>query len=288
MVIQHYLALCKLRVVGLMLLCALVGMILATQHTWHWQLVLCGLVGIGLACAAGAALNHVIDRHIDAGMARTMKRPLPQYQLSTHQALGFAVLLATLSFGILTTYVNTTAALWTLSALLGYGVIYTAFLKHLTPQNIVIGGLSGALPPLLGWTCIQPTLSATPWLLVLIIYVWTPPHFWALSIAKLDEYRDSQLPMLPVTHGVTYTKQCIIGYTWWLVASTLLAFAIGLFHWPYLIASQVINIRFLQWVYRLKKTESKTTAMQTFRYSIVYLMWLFLIMLADHLWALHA
>lgn len=282
MILTKYLNLCKLKVVALMLLCSTVGMILATPNIPNIELMLWGNLGIGLASASGAAINHVIDRKIDKKMARTNSRPLPTYQLSTLQAISFAIIIGTLGLLALFAKVNSTAALLTMSALFGYGLIYTALLKRITPQNIVIGGLSGALPPLLGWVCINPNLSAEPWLLVLIIFVWTPPHFWALAIAKIDEYKQTKLPMLPITHGVEYTKIQIALYASLLIAATALPYAINMFGWIYLLGSQLLNFRFCQLCYRLYLHQDTKLAMQVFIFSIYYLMLLFIIMLFDH------
>ena len=280
--VQPYLDLCKLKVVALMLLCAWVGMLLATPDVPSIQLMALGSLGIGLASASGAALNHVIDRHIDARMQRTQTRPLPQHKLSAPHALLFAISLGIMGIGLLASTVNLTAAGWTLATLLGYGLVYTALLKRLTPQNIVIGGLSGALPPLLGWACINPNLGSEPWLLVLIIFAWTPPHFWALAIAKIKDYEKSQLPMLPITHGIQYTKLNIILYTWLLVAATGLPFAIGMLGLPYLIGSQLLNLKFIHWTWRLYRSPHPHIAHQTFIFSIKYLIALFALMLIDH------
>ena len=280
--ISTYLDLCKIKVVALMILCAWVGMLLAHDQLPAISIVIFGSLGIALASASGAALNHVIDRHIDARMQRTQQRPLPQHHISVKNALLFAVILGSIGLSILWFYVNSTAAAWTLATLLGYGLIYTALLKRITSQNIVIGGLSGALPPLLGWVCVEPHLTAEPWLLVLIIFAWTPPHFWALAIAKIKDYEKSQLPMLPVTHGVAYTKLNIILYTWLLVAATGLPFAIGMLGVPYLVASQLLNLRFIYWTYQLYRSQSPHIAYQTFIFSIKYLFALFVLMLIDH------
>ena len=279
---HRYLDLCKLRVVALMLLCALVGMILANKQSINWFVASLGLLGIACCSSAGAAFNHIIDRHIDKKMQRTSNRPLPKQDISVEQATYFATSLGLVGFFILWIWVNHTAALITLLTMLGYGIFYTGVLKRITPQNIVIGGFTGALPPLLGWSCIDPNISAEPWLLVLIIYVWTPPQFWALSIAKIDDYKKSQLPMLPITHGVEYTKLNISFYAWLLVSATLLPVCINMFGWFYLLVVIVLNIRFLIQVNRLK--QKNQAAYAVFIDSIWYLMILFLAMIIDHLW----
>lgn len=284
---NKYLKLCKLKVVALMLLCSSVGMFLASTSLPSIKLFFLGNLGIGLTSAAGAAFNHIIDRKLDEKMLRTKNRPIPQYDIAVSAALIFAFIIAVLGFLILYFFANPVAAFWSLAALFGYSVIYTAMLKHITSQNIVIGGLSGALPPLLGWVCINPVADARAWLLVLIIYVWTPPHFWALAIAKIDDYKAAGLPMLPITHGVEYTKINITLYAILLLLATSLPYAINMFSLLYLLLSFILNFRFIQLCLNLKKCPQSSNAMQVFSFSIQYLLLLFTIMLIDHIFIMN-
>lgn len=284
---NKFLKLCKLKVVTLMLLCSSVGMFLASYNLPSIKIFILGNLGIGLTSAAGAAFNHIIDRKIDEKMLRTKNRPIPKYDITVPSALLFAYVMATIGFAILYFFINPTAAFWSLAALFGYSVIYTAILKHMTSQNIVIGGLSGALPPLLGWVCVNPVADAKAWLLVLIIYVWTPPHFWALAIAKIDDYKESGLPMLPITHGVEYTKINITLYSILLLLATSLPYAINMFSLLYLVASFILNFRFIQLCIKLKKCKQPSSAMKVFLFSIKYLMLLFLVMLIDHIFIMN-
>ena len=275
---QAYLTLCKPKVVLLMLLSALVGMLLAAP-TPNWIIILKGLTGIGLMASAGAALNHIFDRQYDRRMHRTKKRPLPQQTLSTTQAVLWAILLMTTGFSLLF-HLRPEAAFWTLGTMLGYAWIYTCILKHQTPQNIVIGGLSGALPPLLGWVTITGQPSPTAWLLVLIIFAWTPPHFWALALAKKEEYAKTNIPMLPITHGTPYTLTLIWYYSILTVIATLLPYLTTAFGTIYLLGLIPLNGRWLYVAWQVKQ-ESRPP-MPLFVYSITYLMLLFILMLIDH------
>lgn len=279
---RAYYELCKPRVVALMLITTLVGMLLATPGMVPWPILLFGNAGIGLTAAAGAVINHLVDRHIDAIMRRTQGRPMPTGKVSLRIAICFAILLATTGLGLLIIFVNLLTAVLTLFSLVGYALIYTVFLKRATPQNIVIGGLAGAMPPLLGWTAVTGHLDYGGLLLVLIIFVWTPPHFWALAIYRVEEYAKAQIPMLPVTHGIAFTKLNILLYTCLLVAITLLPFAVGMSGVVYLVGALLLGGGFLYWAIRLKYTDNPKVAMQTFSYSIIYLMVLFIVLLVDH------
>jgi protoheme IX farnesyltransferase len=279
---RSYYELTKPRVVALILFTALVGMLMATPGPVPWQPLLFGLLGIGLAAAAGAALNHVVDQNIDARMRRTRDRPLPTGRLDTPHALAFALLLSAVSVVTLTTLVNTVTAVLTFAAFLGYGVVYTVWLKRRTPQNIVWGGLAGAMPPLLGWTTVTGEVHVHALLLVLLIFVWTPPHFWALAIKRRDEYARAGVPMLPVTHGVAFTKQQVLLYTLMLAVVSLMPFRAGMSGLLYLVGAVVLGAGFCYRAVRLLRSEDDTEAMRTFGYSILYLTLLFALLLADH------
>ncbi|ASQ45232.1 heme o synthase [Legionella clemsonensis] len=279
---RDYMELCKPRVVALMLLTVIVGMYLASPG---W-ISLCTLITalLGIACCAGsaAAINHLVDKRIDAIMARTSKRPVAQGRVSVKQALYFAFLLGTLGLIILTVFVNSLTAMLTFVTLIGYAGIYTGYLKRATPQNIVIGGLAGAAPPLLGWTAVTNQLDPQALLLVLIIFTWTPPHFWALAIYRFEEYKNAEIPMLPVTHGVAFTKLNVLLYTILLLIVSILPFIVGMSSWLYLAGALLLGLRFLYWAIVLLRTEKAVIAMRTFRFSIVYLMMLFVFLLIDH------
>ncbi|HLV16225.1 MAG TPA: heme o synthase [Pseudomonas sp.] len=279
---RDYLELTKPRVVLLMLITSLVGMFLATRAGVPWTVLLFGNLGIGLCAGAAATVNHVVDRHIDALMARTRRRPVTSGRVSPRAALGFALLLALVGQALLLTFTNALTAWLTLASLVGYAAIYTGFLKRATPQNIVIGGLAGAAPPLLGWVAVSGHLSAEPLLLVLIIFAWTPPHFWALAIHRRDEYARADIPMLPVTHGERYTKVHILLYTLILLAVSLLPFAIRMSGVPYLVCALLLGGRFLYWAWVLYRDSRPRAAIDTFRYSIAYLFLLFIALLVDH------
>ncbi|WKE65841.1 heme o synthase [Gallaecimonas kandeliae] len=279
---RDYLELTKPRVVALLLLTALVGMVLASPGWPPLWTVLNGLCGIGLVSAAAAAINHVLDQRIDLKMARTYMRPVARGRVSTTRALAFAALLAVLGLAQLALLVNPLTALLTFLAMLGYAVLYTVFLKRATPQNIVIGGLAGAAPPLLGWTAVTGSLHGDAWLLVMIIFTWTPPHFWALAIARRADYQRAGIPMLPVTHGVDFTKTCILLYTVLLLAVLLLPYLTGLAGLLYLAGALVLGTWFLWHAALLKWRDREGQAMRTFRVSIWQLMLLFLLLLIDH------
>lgn len=279
---RDYLELCKPRVVLLMLLTVVVGMYLATPGWVSLSLIAYSLVGIGFCAGSAAAINHLVDRHIDSIMARTKKRPVAHGRVSVMQALWFAIIMAVIGLFILAVYVNKLTALLTFITIIGYAGVYTGYLKRATSQNIVIGGLAGAAPPLLGWTAVTNQLDPQALLLVLIIFTWTPPHFWALAIYRFEEYKNAQIPMLPVTHGIAYTKLNIYLYTILLLVVSVLPFVVGMSGWLYLLGALALGARFLYWVHKLYKTDKPVVAMQTFRFSIVYLMLLFVFLLVDH------
>ena len=279
---RDYVELTKPRVVVLMLITALVGMFLATRAGVPWTVLLFGNLGIGLCAGAAAAVNHVVDRRIDGLMARTHKRPLADGRIAPMAALAFALLLAVLGMSVLLVFTNALTAWLTLASLLGYAVLYTGFLKRATPQNIVIGGLAGAAPPLLGWVAVTGQITAEPLLLVLIIFAWTPPHFWALAIHRKEEYAKAAIPMLPVTHGEAYTKLHILLYTWVLLAASLLPFAIHMSGLLYLACALLLGLGFVRWAWVLYRGTRPHAAIKTFKYSIGYLFALFIALLVDH------
>jgi protoheme IX farnesyltransferase len=279
---SDYFELCKPRVVMLMILTAMVGMCLAPAVSFPYGPMVWGNLGIALVASAAAALNHVADQHIDKLMRRTEHRPLVQGKVTTLNCLIFATILCVVGMFILIFFINTLTALLTFLSLIGYAVCYTLYLKHATPQNIVIGGIAGAAPPLLGWTAVTGSLSAQPLLLVLIIYVWTPPHFWALAIYRLEDYAKANVPMLPHTHGVAYTKLNIVIYTVLLMCATALPYAISMSGTIYFVGVMIINTMFLYHALKLYFTDDREQAMRTFRFSIHYLGVLFLLLLIDH------
>ncbi|MWK60144.1 protoheme IX farnesyltransferase [Pseudomonas otitidis] len=279
---RDYLELTKPKVVLLMIITSLVGMFLATRAGVAWEVLVFGNLGIALCAGAAAAVNHVVDRRIDAIMARTLKRPVVSGRVSPLAALAFALLLAVAGLALLLRFTNELAAWLTLASLLGYAVLYTGFLKRATPQNIVIGGRAGAAPPLLGWVAVTGHVSAEPLLLVLIIFAWTPPHFWALAIHRKAEYAKADIPMLPVTHGEHYTKVHIVLYTLVMFAVSLLPYAIHMSGLLYLACAVLLGGRFLQWAWRLYRDSRPHAAIGTFKYSIAYLFLLFIALLLDH------
>ncbi|GAA0556166.1 heme o synthase [Halomonas salifodinae] len=279
---RDLLTLCKPRVVLVMLVCALVGMALATPALPPPLAVFHGLVGIGLAAGGAAAYNHVLDRKLDALMARTARRPLATRRLPTPLALAWATLLSVAGIGLLLWQVNALTAWLTLASLIGYALIYTAFLKRATPQNIVIGGVAGAAPPLLGWTAITGSLGPEPLLLMLIIFAWTPPHFWALAIHKRDEYARAGVPMLPVTHGEAFTRLQVWLYGWLTVVVTLLPFVIGMSGAVYLVGVMVLNLRFMMWNFRVWRGQDPRAPLAAFWFSIRYILGVFGVLLLDH------
>ena len=279
---QDYLTLCKPKVVSLIVFTAVVGMFLATPSMVPWDVLIYGTIGIGLAASSAATINHVIDYRIDSIMARTMRRPLPEGRISVVNAIIFAWFLGTISMGILAFLVNTLTAGLTALSLIGYGFIYSMFLKRATPQNIVIGGAAGAAPPVLGWTAVTGTLDPNSLLLFLIIFVWTPPHFWALAIYRRDDYAAADIPMLPVTHGVEFTRLQILLYTILLFVVTLLPYLVGLSGLFYLVGAVLLGAGFLYYAILMRFNHDDRLAMRTFSYSIIYLMLLFAFLLIDH------
>jgi protoheme IX farnesyltransferase len=279
---HDYYELCKPKVVLLMLLTSVIGMFMATPGMVPWQVLLFGNLGIALCAGSAAAVNHLVDRRIDLVMARTHNRPIAQGRVDTLHAVLFALVLGVLGMGILITQINQLTAWLTLASLLGYAVVYTLWLKRATPQNIVIGGLAGAAPPLLGWTAVTNDIHGHGLLLVLIIFAWTPPHFWALAIHRRDDYAKADIPMLPVTHGIRYTKLHTLLYTLILFAVTLMPYASRMSGPLYLLGAVVLGLGFIYWSIVMIIGKNPNAPMQTFRYSIVYLMALFVIMLLDH------
>jgi len=286
--LAQYWAVTKPRIVALIVFTAVIGMLLAVPPgaPWPWGRMLAASVGIWLAAASAAAINHLLDARIDRLMARTAERPLATGALRPLQVLVFALLLALASMAILLHWVNALCAVLTFAGLIGYAVIYTGFLKRATPQNIVIGGLAGAVPPLLGWAAVTGMQGEWDWahalLLVLIIFVWTPPHFWALAIFRREDYARALVPMLPVTHGVTYTRWQILLYTVLLVVASVLPWVAHMSGLFYLGGALVLGAVFLWHAWRLLDPPDEFFAMRTFRYSIVYLMALFAFLLLDH------
>jgi heme o synthase len=279
---RDLLTLCKPRVVAVMLVCALVGMALARPVLPSLALVVYGLVGIGLAASGAAAFNHVVDRRLDALMVRTSRRPLASRRMPSSVALAWATLLSLSGVGLLLWQVNALTAWLTLGSLIGYALVYTAFLKHATPQNIVIGGVAGAAPPLLGWTAVTGQLGPEPLLLMLIIFAWTPPHFWALALHKREEYARAGVPMLPVTHGEAFTRLQVWLYGWLTVAVTLMPFAIGMSGAVYLVGVMALNVRFMVWNWKVWRGQDPRAPLAAFWFSIRYILALFGILLLDH------
>ncbi|MDG2348212.1 MAG: heme o synthase [Gammaproteobacteria bacterium] len=277
---KECLVLCKFRVVALMLLSAAVAMLL-TDHS-HPITMIQALFGIGCVAASGGVFNQLVETPIDQKMQRTKKRPLLTKSVSFNEAWGLAIGLMVLGTLVLYFMVNTLTALICLAGMIGYAWVYTCHLKHLTPQNIVVGGLNGALPPLLGWTAVTNEVTAQAWCLVLIIYTWTPPHFWALAVCRQKDYANAKIPMLPVTHGKEFTYIQIILYSILMVLSTVLPVLIGLSGLVYSIAMLYLNSWFMYLAYKLYKSHSDAVAMQLFKYSIAYLAWLYIAMLVDH------
>jgi protoheme IX farnesyltransferase len=279
---SDYLELCKPRVVLLMLLCAAAGMYLATPGLVPLGVLIPAIVGIALVAGSAAAVNHIADAGIDARMARTQNRPVATGRVSSTHGLLFAAATGISGFALLYGWVNPLTAWLNLASWVGYGIVYTLFLKRATPQNIVIGGLFGAAPPLFGWTAVTNSIEPGGLLLVLIIFAWTPPHFWALALDRIEEYRKVDVPMLPVTHGERYTRWHIFFYTVMLFAISLLPFAIGMSGVVYLAGATVLGGGFLYWAVVLLIGRNPRAPIQTFRYSIIYLMVLFLVLLLDH------
>ena len=283
---RAYVELTKPRVVSLMMFTVLVGMLLSTHALIPWRIWLFAPLGIALVAGSAAAINHLVDRRIDAVMARTRRRPLPTGALDAMQVLGFAAVLGAAGMAVLVLFTNVLCAVLTFASLVGYAVVYSMLLKHATPHNIVIGGAAGAAPPLLGWVAVTGHVDPGALVLFLIIFVWTPPHFWALAIHRRDDYARADVPMLPVTHGVAFTAGRILSYTVLLVLVTLVPFAIGMSGWLYLAGALPLGARFLWFAWKLRR--DTRLAMPAFRWSIVYLFALFAVLLADHYVALNA
>jgi len=279
---RDYWALTKPRVVALIMLTALVGTLLAAPGIPPLDALIFGNLGIALAAASAAAVNHVLDAQIDARMVRTRRRPLPSGHLSHRQALLFALLLAVASMTLLVAFVNPLTAALTFASLIVYAVVYTVWLKRATPQNIVIGGAAGAAPPVLGWVAVTHHVDAQALLLFMIIFTWTPPHFWALAIARRADYVRAGIPMLPVTHGVELTRLHVLLYTVMLFVVTMLPAITGMTGLIYLVAALILNTQFLWHAIAMKRNPTDERAMRVFRFSITYLMWLFLALLVDH------
>ena len=280
--LRSYYELCKPNVVYMMLICAFVGMLLAEESVSSFGYLFVSLTGIACCAASAAAVNQVIDRNTDASMTRTDQRPLPQGELSPTHASVFALIIGILGALILYLYVNTLTMILTLASLVGYAFIYTVYLKRATPQNIVIGGLAGAAPPLLGWSSISNSIDPHALLLVLIIFVWTPPHFWALAIYRKDEYAKESIPMLPVTHGVTFTKLQIVLYTIILFIVSMLPYVVLMSGEIYLYSALILSTIFLYYSINLYFSNDDEDAMKTFQFSIYYIFLIFLALLIDH------
>ena len=279
---RDYLELTKPRVVVLMLLCALVGMLLATPELPPMPLMLVGLAGIALVAGSAAAVNHIADAKIDARMARTKNRPMPKGRVSPVAGFVFAGTLGVAGLAILLLWVNPLTAMLNLVSWMGYGLLYTLYLKRATSQNIVIGGLFGAAPPLFGWTAVTNSVEWGGIILLLIIFVWTPPHFWALAIDRRRDYEQVDVPMLPITHGDAYTRRQVLYYTIALTAVSVLPFAVGMSGVVYLAGALILGAGFLMCAVALVRGNSERAPLATFKYSIVYLTLLFAVLLVDH------
>ncbi|MBT5230944.1 MAG: protoheme IX farnesyltransferase [Methylococcales bacterium] len=279
---HNYLGLCKLKVVALLVFTAMVGMFLAVPGWPPLQEFVCGLLGIGLAAASAAAINHIVDEKIDEKMGRTKNRPLPEGRVTIKQALVFAIVLGTIAMAILLIWVNVLTAVLTFVSLMFYAVFYTMYLKRATPQNIVIGGAAGAAPPLLGWTALTGEIQLDALILFWIIFIWTPPHFWALAIHRRDEYAKVDIPMLPVTNGVQHTRVNILYYTILLLHATLLPFISGMSGLFYLAGAIVLGLIFIWYAIIMFKSTDQKINIKAFGFSIIYLMALFAFLLIDH------
>ncbi len=279
---RDYYELGKPRIVLLIVFTAIVGMFLAVPGMLPLRQFIFGTIGIGLAASCASAINHLLDRRADAAMFRTRHRPLPLGHVTERQVILYAVILGVLSMAILLVFVNWLTTVLTFASLIGYAIIYTGFLKRASPQNIVIGGLAGAAPPVLGWAAVTDHVAPGALLLCLIIFVWTPPHFWALAIHRRDDYAKANIPMLPVTHGVSYTVVQIILYTLLLVAVSILPYLIGMSGLLYLIGALILGGIFLVYAFALRFSSGPNLPMRTFRYSIIYLTALFILLLVDH------
>ncbi len=279
---HQYLELCKPKVVLLIVFTAIVGMLLSSPTIPALDTLFFASLGIGLAAASGAAINHWVDQKIDSQMERTQARPLPTGGLTSHSAITFALTLCIFSMVILLITTNVLTAILTFCCVIVYAVIYTMFLKRWTPQNIVWGGAAGAAPPLLGWVAMTGEVTTEAFLLFLIIFVWTPPHFWALAIRRRDEYAKVDIPMLPVTHGIPFTKHQVLLYSFMLFSVTLLPFALHMTGLIYLTGAVVLGLGFIYHAFKLYLSEGDEHAMKTFSYSIFFLSVLFALLLVDH------
>lgn len=279
---RDYYEMCKPRVVMLMLLCTLVGMFLATPGMVAWDIIVFGNLGVALVASSAAALNHLLDATVDAKMARTEHRPIAQGRVSNAQGAVFVGATGIAGITVLALLVNPLTAWLNLASWIGYGIVYSVYLKRATPQNIVIGGLFGAAPPLFGWTAVTNSIDAGGLLLVLIIFAWTPPHFWALAIDRMEEYRKADIPMLPVTHGEAYTKLHILLYTIILILISVLPYLIGMSNLLYLVSALALGCGFLYWAVEMIRGKNPKAPIETFRFSIVYLMALFVALMLDH------
>ena len=280
--LKSYYLLCKPNVVYMMLICALVGMLLAEESVSSISRIVIALIGIAFCSGSAASINQVIDRKADASMTRTDQRPIPQGELSAVHASTFALVIGLTGALILYFFINTLTMILTLASLIGYAFIYTVYLKRATPQNIVIGGLAGAAPPLLGWASISNTVDPYALLLVLIIFVWTPPHFWALAIYRKDEYAKESIPMLPVTHGVAFTKLQIVLYTIILFIVSVLPYIVLMSGWIYLFSAITLSSLFMYYSIKLYFSDDNAFAMKTFNFSIYYIFLIFVALLLDH------
>jgi protoheme IX farnesyltransferase len=279
---RDYLELTKPNVIALMIMTSAIGMFLAVPGMVPLDILVFGNLGIALCGGAAATVNHVVDRHIDTKMIRTLNRPVARGRVAPKQAIVFAVITTLLGMAMLFVWTNALTAWLTLASSVGYAFVYTMYLKRATPQNIVIGGLAGAAPPLLGWVAVTGEMSGHALLLALIIFAWTPPHFWALAVHRKNDYAKAKIPMLPVTHGEEYTKLHIMLYTLILLAVTILPFATGMSGWLYLAGALVLNVGFIYWAFVMILGKRADASMKTFKYSITYLMLLFLFLLIDH------
>jgi protoheme IX farnesyltransferase len=279
---RHYFELTKPKVVALIVFTAIVGTLLASPGLPSLYVLVWANLGIALAAACAATINHVLDRRIDEQMSRTQARPLPAGQLTEVQALTFAAVLGFTSMAILAFLINLLTAVLTFASLIGYAVVYTVWLKRATSQNIVIGGAAGAAPPVLGWAAVTNTVDPNALLLFLIIFIWTPPHFWALAIARRDDYARAGIPMLPVTHGIEYTRLQVLLYTVLLTVVTIMPFLTRMSGLIYLASAVILNAGFLYYALALKVTAREDLPMRVFKFSVKYLMWLFAALLVDH------
>ena len=280
--LRQFYALTKPRVVQLIVFCAVIGMLLATPGLPDWRVALAATIGIWLVAAAAAAFNCLVEQRIDARMARTAWRPTARGQLTNRQTVTFSALLCMVGSALLYFAVNPLTMWLTFATFVGYAVVYTVLLKPMTPQNIVIGGASGAMPPVLGWAAIRGEVGPEALIMCLIIFLWTPPHFWALALYRVEDYRKSGLPMLPVTHGSEFTRLQVLLYTLVLIAGTLLPFVSGMSGWIYIAAAVLLNAVFIGHAWRLWRNYSDRLARKTFRFSILYLALLFAALLVDH------